>query len=133
MEDPKPDQSEAPIDEFNDESDYEQIDEQSDVDLNNNPNYEPDNIPNDEPKRVKYLVFFAYIGRGLNGFQKQTDKTIKKFLRIKTVQDILEKTLASMRFLRFFMSTGSRTDAGVNAYRHPVILEIEDYGNVVIF
>lgn len=43
-----------------------------------------------------------------------------------TVQDILEDALAKMGFHRSYLITGSRTDKGVNAYRHPVIIDVED-------
>ena len=72
-------------------------------------------------RRVKYLVYFSYIGRSFNGFQKQYGWT-----GLLTVQDVIEEALAHMGFHRVYMITGSRTDKDVNAYRHPVIVDVED-------
>lgn len=77
-------------------------------------------------KRVKYMVFFSYLGRSFNGFQKQY-QTVGCFDKdLLTVQDIIETHIYKMGFNRVYMFTGTRTDRGVNAYRHPVIIDVED-------
>lgn len=72
-------------------------------------------------RRVKYLVYLSYLGRGYNGFQKQYNQ-----VGLLTVQDVIEKALGAVGFHRVYMTTGSRTDKGVNAYRHPIVVDVED-------
>lgn len=42
------------------------------------------------------------------------------------MQDIIETHIYKMGFNRVYMFTGTRTDRGVNAYRHPVVIDVED-------
>lgn len=72
-------------------------------------------------RRVKYLVYLSYLGRAYNGFQKQYNQ-----VGLLTVQDVIEKALGAVGFHRVYMTTGSRTDKGVNAYRHPIVVDVED-------
>lgn len=77
-------------------------------------------------RRVKYLVFVSYYGRTFNGFQKQQYVQADDKPALITVQDVLEEALCKMGFHRSYLATGSRTDKGVNALRHPVIIDVED-------
>ena len=78
-------------------------------------------------RRVKYLVYLSYLGRGFNGFQKQYNQP-----GLITVQDVIERALGSAGFHRVYMTTGSRTDKGVNAYRHPIVVDVEDPPEVAL-
>lgn len=79
-----------------------------------------------ERRRIRYLVYFSYIGRRYNGYQKQS---IPNPL-IKTVQKQIENAINQCHFIRHNMFTSCRTDAGVNAFKHPVLLEVETLAKV---
>lgn len=75
--------------------------------------------PKSEKIRYRLLVGFSYLGNPYNGWQKQPLMT-----SCVTVQDRVEFALASLGFDDFFVFSGSRTDAKINAISHPAVVEI---------
>lgn len=61
-----------------------------------------------------YLLWLRYDGTRFHGWQRQ--------LGVRTVQGTLEEGLTHLLNGNFRLLTSSRTDAGVHAIRHPVIL-----------
>lgn len=82
--------------------------------------------------RVKYVVFLAYLGAGFNGFQYQP-KGAYPGNPLLTVQGEVERILSALGFKRWYLSSGSRTDKGVSAYRHPIALDVEQPKEVDCF